>query len=146
MPNRVLKVRLELHMKVLQPEGWDAPKGYSNGISVEGPGRTLYIAGQVAWSASQKIVGGENFSEQFERALSNVVAVVAAGGGKPEHIVRLTIYVLDTQPYNAELKEIGAAYRALIGKHYPAMSLVRVAGLLEDGALLEIEATAFVPA
>ena len=133
-------------MKVLHPSGWDAPKGYSNGVSVEGPGRTLYIAGQVAWNERQEIVGGTSFPKQFEQALGNVAAVVEAGGGRPEHIVRLTVYVLDTQPYNDSLKEIGAAYREIIGRHYPAMSLVRVAGLLEEGALLEIEATAFVPA
>jgi len=133
-------------MKILQPEGWDAPKGYSNGISVEGPGRTLYISGQVAWNTRQEIVGDGDFPKQFEQALANVVTVLAEGGGKPEHIVRLTTYVVDTQPYNDSLKEIGTAYRSLLGRHYPAMSLVRVAGLLEPGALLEIEATAFVPA
>ena len=133
-------------MNILQPDGWEAPKGYSNGISVEGPGRTIYVAGQVAWNAKQEIVGVGDFALQFEQALANVVAVLEAGEGRPEHIVRLTIYVLSTEAYMAAIKAVGASYRRLIGRNFPAMALIQVAGLLEDGALIEIEATAFVPA
>ena len=133
-------------MKILQPDGWDPPKGYSNGISVEGPGRTIYVAGQVAWNAKQEMVGVGDFARQFEQALSNVLEVVKTGGGRPEHIVRLTIYVLSTDAYMAAIKAVGAAYREIIGRNFPAMALVQVAGLLEADALIEIEATAFVPA
>ncbi|MFT5286437.1 MAG: enamine deaminase RidA (YjgF/YER057c/UK114 family) [Planctomycetota bacterium] len=133
-------------MEILQPGGWDPPKGYSNGVSVEGPGRTIYVAGQIAWNANQKIVGAGDFAAQFEQALSNVVAVVASGGGGPEHIVRLTMYVLSTEAYMDSIKAVGASYREIIGRNFPAMALVQVAGLLESQALIEIEATAFVPA
>ena len=133
-------------MKILQPDGWEAPKGYSNGIAVEGPGRTIYVAGQVAWNAAQEMVGVNDFARQFEQALANVVAVIEAGGGRPEHIVRLTIYVLSTEAYTDAIKAVGASYRQLIGRNFPAMALLQVAGLLETDALIEIEATAFVPA
>ena len=129
----------------VQPEGWKAPRGYSNGVLVAGAGRLLFVAGQIAWDAEQRLVGPGDFAAQFRQALQNVAAVVAAAGGQPEHVVRLTLYATDKRAYQAHQKEIGAAYREVFGRHYPAMALVLVAGLLEDGALVEIEATAALP-
>ena len=133
-------------MEILQPDGWAPPRGYSNGVAVDGPGRTIWVAGQIAWNADQELVGAGDFAAQFAQALANVVAVVRAGGGGPEHVVRLTVYVTDKQAYLGSLKEVGAAYREAMGKNYPAMALVQVADLLEEGAQVEIEANAFVPA
>ncbi|HUJ86172.1 MAG TPA: RidA family protein [Burkholderiales bacterium] len=130
-------------MQVLQPPGWARPKGYSNGIATRG-GKLVFIAGQVGWSGD----GGwreAGFSGQFRQALANLLAVLAEAGGKPEHIARLTWYVLDKQEYLAALPEVGAAYRELIGRHYPAMTVLQVSGLVEDRARLELEATAVVP-
>jgi enamine deaminase RidA (YjgF/YER057c/UK114 family) len=130
-------------MQILQPPGWARPKGYSNGIAVKG-GKTVYIAGQVGWTAEERFVE-KSFGGQFRQALVNIVAVLAEAGGRPEHLVRLTWFVLDRDEYMGSLKEVGAAYREIIGKHYPTMSVVQVAGLVETGARLEIEATAVVP-
>ncbi len=129
----------------IQPEGWKPARGYSNGILVSGAGRLLFVAGQIAWDESQRIVGEGDFAAQFERALRNVVEVVRTAGGDPAHVVRLTIYVTDKARYLAAQKTVGEAYRSLMGRHYPAMALVEVKGLLEDGALVEIEATAAIP-
>ena len=130
-------------MQILQPPGWARPKGFSNGITVRG-GRTVYIAGQVGWTGQ-----GEwqetGFAGQFRQALANILAVLAEAGGRPEHLVRLTWYVLDRQEYLDALKEVGAAYRELIGRHYPTMAVLQVGGLVEARARLEIEATAVVP-
>jgi enamine deaminase RidA (YjgF/YER057c/UK114 family) len=130
-------------MQILQPPGWARPKGFSNGIAVRG-GRTVYIAGQIGWTGE-----GEwketTFAGQFRQALANIVAVLAEAGGRPEHLVRLTWYVLDRKEYLDSLKEVGAAYRELIGKHYPTMAVLQVGGLVEPQARLEIEATAVVP-
>lgn len=130
-------------MQVLQPPDWARPRGYSNGIAVRG-GKTVYIAGQVGWTAEGRFAE-KTFGAQFRQALANIVAVLAEAGGRPEHLVRLTWFVLDRDEYLGALKEIGAAYRELIGRHYPAMTVVQVAGLVEPGARLEIEATAVVP-
>jgi len=130
-------------MQILQPPGWARPKGYSNGIAVKG-GKTVYIAGQVGWTSEQRFAE-KTFGGQFRQALANIVAVLAEAGGRPEHLVRLTWYVLDRDEYLGALKEVGAAYREIIGKHYPTMSVVQVAGLVESGARLEIEATAVIP-
>jgi enamine deaminase RidA (YjgF/YER057c/UK114 family) len=130
-------------MQILQPPGWARPKGYSNGIAVTG-GKTVYIAGQVGWTAEERFAE-KTFGGQFRQALANIVAVLAEAGGRPEHLVRLTWFVLDRDEYLGALKEVGAAYREIIGKHYPAMSVVQVAGLVETGARLEIEATAVIP-
>jgi enamine deaminase RidA (YjgF/YER057c/UK114 family) len=130
-------------MQILQPPGWARPKGYSNGIAVKG-GKTVYIAGQVGWDAQERFAE-KTFGGQFRQALANIVAVLAEAGGRPEHLVRLTWFVLDRDEYTGSLKEVGAAYREIVGKHYPAMSVVQVAGLVETGARLEIEATAVVP-
>ena len=127
----------------LHPAGWARAKGYSNGVAAEG--RQIYVAGQIGWTGEQKFET-DDFAAQVEQALANIVAVLAAGGAGPEHIVRMTWYVLDKKEYVARLPEVGAAYRRVIGRNYPAMTLVQVAGLVEDRAKVEIEATAAVGA
>jgi enamine deaminase RidA (YjgF/YER057c/UK114 family) len=129
--------------EIINPEVLGAPRGYSNGV-LAANGRLLFVAGQIAWDRDQRIVS-DRFDAQFELALENVLAVVRRAGGLPEHVCRMTIYVADKKEYAASIKEIGSAYRKLMGKHYPAMSLVEVSALLEPGAKLEIEATAVVP-
>ena len=129
-------------MKILQPPGWPRPKGYSNGISAEG--RLVFLAGQIGWGPEERVVC-EDMAGQARQALSNIVAILAEGDAKPEHIVRMDWFVTDRNEYNASLKEIGAAYRELIGNHYPAMMAVEISGLVEDGAKVEIEVTAVVP-
>jgi len=130
-------------MTILQPPDWARPKGFSNGIAVKG-GTTVYIAGQVGWTGAGAWEA-KDFAGQFRQALENILAVLAEAGGRPEHLVRLTWYVLDKQEYLAAIREVGAAYRELIGRHYPAMAVVQVSGLVEDAARLEIEATAVIP-
>lgn len=130
----------------IRPPGWAAPRGYENGVLVEGAARLLFVAGQIAWDAEQRLVGAGDFAAQFRQALSNVVAVVRAAGGAPEHLTSLTLYVTDKRAYLAAREAVGAAYRELVGKHYPAMALVQVADLLEDGALVEIQAVAALEA
>jgi enamine deaminase RidA (YjgF/YER057c/UK114 family) len=127
------------HHRVLQPDGWAAPRGYANGVAAEG--RTVFVAGQVGWNARGEFES-DDLVRQVEQALANVVAVLGAGGAGPEHLVRMTWYVTDKAAYVARRKDIGEAYRRVIGRHFPAMTLVVVAGLLEDRALVEIEATA----
>ena len=134
-----------MRSRAIEPEGWRAPRGYANGVLVEGAGRLLFVAGQIAWDAEQRLVGGDDLAAQFAQALRNVVAVVRAAGGGPEHLARMTVYVTDKRRYLAATKAIGALWREVVGRHYPAMALVEVAGLLEDGALVEIEATAALP-
>jgi enamine deaminase RidA (YjgF/YER057c/UK114 family) len=131
-------------MRTVEPEGWPRPRGYSNGMLAEPGGALLFVAGQIGWDEQERLVPG-GLVAQFEQALANVVAVVFAGGGAPEHIARLTIYVTDKQAYRMAAKDVGAVYRRILGRHYPAMALVQVADLLEDGALVEIEATAVIP-
>src|SRR6476661_10332695 len=125
----------------INPELLGAPRGYSNGVLAEANGRLLFIAGQVAWDQNQQIVS-DDLVEQFDRALANVVTVVAEAGGQPRMIARLIIYVTDKNEYRDRMKEIGERYRARMGKHFPAMVLVEVKGLLEDRARIEIEGTA----
>jgi len=127
----------------LHPAGWKPAKGYANGIAAEG--RTIFVAGQIGWTAEAKLVG-DDFVVQVEQALKNIVAVVAEAGGRPDQITRLTWFITDKTSYVARQKEIGEAYRRVIGRHFPAMTLLVVAGLLEEGAKVEIEATAVVPA
>ena len=129
-------------MKILQPPGWARAKGFSNGISCSG--KLVFIAGQVGWSG-QGVWEARDFAGQFRQAIKNIISVLHEAGGKPEHIVRLTWYVLDKQEYLGALKDVGAAYRELMGKHYPTMAVVQVGGLVEDQARLEIEATAVIP-
>ncbi len=131
-------------LRPINPESLGAPKGYSNGMLGPAGGRVLFIAGQVAWDAAHRIVG-DDFARQFGQALSNVAAVLREAGGKPDDLARMTIYVTDRREYLAEIKAVGDAYRAVMGKHYPAMALVEVKGLLEPGAKVEIEGTAVLP-
>jgi enamine deaminase RidA (YjgF/YER057c/UK114 family) len=130
-------------LKLINPESLGAPHGYSNGVLTEAGGRLLFIAGQVAWDQNQQIVSAD-LVEQFDRALANLIAVVTEAGGKPEQIARLIIYVTDKNEYKKRMKEIGERYRARMGKHFPAMVLVEVAGLLEDRAQIEIEGIAIL--
>jgi len=129
-------------MRNLQPPSWPRPKGYSNGIEAEG--RLIFVAGQVGWDEHERFVATD-FAGQFEQVLRNILSVLTEANAGPEHIVRMTWYVTNRQTYLGSLKEIGAVYRALIGRNYPAMAVLVVAGLVEEGALLEIEATAVVP-
>lgn len=126
----------------LNPKSWVPPKGYSNGVAAKG--RQIYVAGQIGWTKEAKLVS-DDFVAQIEQALSNIVAVLAEAGAKPEHLVRINWYVTDKDSYVARQAEIGAAYRRVIGRHFPAMTLLVVAGLLEEGAKVEIEATAVIP-
>lgn len=128
--------------KTLQPEGWLAPRGYANGI--EASGRQICVGGQIGWNPQCQFET-DDLVAQIRQALSNCVAVVAAGGGLPEHIVRMTWYLRDKKEYVARLKEIGAVYREVMGRNYPAMSAVQVADLIEDEAKVEIEVTAIIP-
>ena len=129
-------------MKTILPEGWPRPKGYANGIVAEG--KLLFIAGQIGWNEREEFES-DDFVAQVEQALRNIVAVVQAGGGKPEHIARLTWYVTDKKEYLSRLVDVGAAYRRTLGSVFPTMSLVQVVALVEDRAKVEIEATAVIP-
>jgi enamine deaminase RidA (YjgF/YER057c/UK114 family) len=131
-------------LTVVNPESLGRPRGYANGVLTEASGRLLFVAGQIAWDENQQLVS-DDFVEQFERALENVLVVVVAAGGSAEQIARLTIYVTDKREYLARTREVGERFRALMGTHYPAMSLVEVKSLVEDGAKIEIEATAVLP-
>jgi len=127
--------------KLINPETLGSPRGYSNGVLTDAGGRLLFVAGQVGWDKHQKIVSG-NFVEQFDRALANVLAVVTEAGGSSDQVARLVLYVTDKKEYQVHLKEVGESYRARMGKHFPAMVLVEVKGLLDDKAKVEIEAVA----
>ena len=132
-------------MKTINPKSLGRPRGYSNGqLTREGP-RLLFIAGQIGWDEQQRLVS-DDFVEQFDKALANVIAVVRAAGGGPDNIARLVIYVTDKIEYRERIKEVGNRYRKHMGKHFPAMVLVEVAGLLDDAAKVEIEGTALIPA
>ena len=125
--------------QILQPPGWARPRGYANGVAAEG--RQLYMAGQIGWNAKQQIVS-DDLAAQVRQALANIVELLACAGATPAHLVRLTWYVTSREEYYAAIEGIGAAYREVIGRHFPAMSVVQVAGLLEPRAKVEIEATA----
>ena len=129
-------------VRALQPPGWPRPKGYANGI--EASGRLVFVAGQIGWDETGAFPSS-NLAGQVHRTLSNVLAVLAEAGAGPEHVVRLTWYVTDRDEYLASQKEIGLAYREVMGRHYPAMAVVAVAGLIEAAAKVEIEATAVLP-
>ena len=131
---------MTLHL--LQPDGCAAPRGYSNGVVATG--RQLYVAGQIGWDAQQRMVPG-GLVPQVRQALENIVTVLATGGARPEHLVRLTWYLTDRAAYLAAAKEIGAVYREVIGRHYPAMTAVEVSALMEAEAVVEIKATAVIP-
>ena len=129
-------------MQILQPPGWAKPRGFSNGIAASG--RLVFVAGQVGWTGEAKWEA-KDFAGQFRQTLLNTLAVLKEAGAGPEHIVRMTWYVVDKKEYLAAIKEVGAAYRELIGRHYPTMAVVQVGALVEDEAKLEIETTAVVP-
>jgi enamine deaminase RidA (YjgF/YER057c/UK114 family) len=130
-------------MQILQPPQWAKPRGFANGIAVKG-GTTVYVSGQVGWNP-EGVWESRDFAGQFRQALRNVLEVLAQAQGRPEHIVRLTWFVVDRGEYLASLKALGEAYRELMGRHYPAMSVVQVGALVEALARLEIEATAVIP-
>jgi enamine deaminase RidA (YjgF/YER057c/UK114 family) len=129
--------------EVLLPGGWPRPSGYSNAIAAAG--RLIFVAGQVGWDPVTARIVSDDFTVQTEAALDNVLAILAAGGARAEHVVRLTWFVTDLKAYQTARSELGRAFRQRFGGHYPAMSVVQVAGLLEAGAKVEIEATAVVP-
>ena len=128
--------------RTLQPDGWPRPRGYANGISARG--RQIHVAGQIGWNAQQRLVS-DDFVEQATQAMRNIVEVLACDGATPEHLVRLTWYVTDRDQYIQSGAALGAAYREIFGRVYPAMSAVQVCALMEEDALVEIEATAIVP-
>lgn len=131
--------------KPINPESLGAPKGYSHGMLAPAGGRILFVAGQVGWDHNEKLVS-DAFVDQFAQALRNIREVVHAAGGEVESIGRFTIFVTDTRDYMDSLREVGEAYRSVMGRHFPAMALVEVQALLEAGARVEIEATAVLPA
>jgi enamine deaminase RidA (YjgF/YER057c/UK114 family) len=129
--------------RALLPDGWDAPKGYANGVAAKGT--QIYVAGQIGWNPATSAFETDDFVAQTRQALANIVAVLRAGGAGPEHVVRLTWFVVDKTEYAARLREVGTAYRDTMGRNFPAMTLVEVKSLLEPRARVEIEATAVVP-
>lgn len=129
-------------IEVLQPQGWARPRGYSNGMAARG--RQIYLAGQVGWDANGRFVSAR-LADQVRQALLNIVAILAEAGAAPEHVVRLTWYVTQREEYYEQLSEIGAAYRDVMGRHFPTMSVVQVVALMEKEARVEIEATAVMP-
>ena len=129
-------------MQFLHPKSWAPTKGFSNGVAAEG--RQVFVAGQVGWNARQEVVD-DDFVAQVEQALRNVVDILAEADARPEHLVRLTWYITDKREYLARSSEVGQAYRRVIGRHFPAMTLVQVVALVDDRAKVEIEATAVVP-
>jgi enamine deaminase RidA (YjgF/YER057c/UK114 family) len=131
-------------LEFIEPEGWETPSGYSNGVLVPAGARLLFVSGQVAWDADQVLVGRNDFVAQFRQALTNVLAIVEGAGGKPSDLVSLTVFVKDKQAYLEGTKALGKLWRELLGRHYPAMALVEVADLLEKGALVEIQAVAAI--
>jgi len=130
-------------MQFLNPAEWPKPKGYANGVAAEG--RQVYVAGQIGWNAQAQF-DSDDLVDQTRQALRNIVRVLAEAGARPEHIVRMTWYVTDKRDYMARNADLGRVYREILGRHFPAMTLVQVAALLEDRAKVEIEATAVIPA
>ena len=129
-------------MNILQPPGWPRPKGYANGISAAG--RTIYTAGVIGWDEREMIVS-HRLDLQFEQVLKNIVAILSQGGAKPEHVVRMTVYITDRPQYLRLRDELAPIWKSIMGSHYPAMAIVEVKGLVNQSALVEIEATAVVP-
>ena len=130
-------------MNTLLPEGWKAPIGYANGVAVDA-GRIVFVAGQVGWNAQQQFAS-EAIAPQFEQALKNLLAVLAVAGGRPQHICRITAFCCDKPAYLAARRELGGIWRRLMGTHYPAMSMIFVADLLDSPGKIELEATAVLP-
>jgi len=128
--------------RILQPSGWPAPKGYANGMAAEG--RLVVTGGIIGWDVDGQLA--DDFVSQVRQTLHNIAAILAEGGARPEHLVRMTWYVVDMEEYLASLRPLGQVYREIFGSHYPAMALVQVVRLVEKAARVEIEATAVVPA
>lgn len=128
-------------MKIINPKHWPAPRGYANGIAAQG--EVLYIGGQIGWDGTTVV--SDDFCAQFAKALDNIIEILAEAGAKPEHVVRMTVFVTDLPAYRASAKELGTLWKARFGRHYPAMALLGVSGLVEPRAKVEIEATAVVP-
>lgn len=131
-----------MSMRILQPPGWKRPSGYSNGVSASG--RLVFVAGQIGWDENEAM-HSDDFVEQVRQALGNILAVLAEDGAGPEHVTRMTWYCTDKRDYLDRLADVGRVYREIMGKNFPAMTLVQISGLVEDGAKVEIEATAVVP-
>ena len=129
-------------LKIIQPEGWDTPKGYSNAVMAEG--RMLFIAGQIGWDAQQQI-NSDDFIDQVRQTLENTVTLLKTAGAGPEHVARMTWYITDKKEYLARAKEVGQVYREIMGRNFPAMAMVQVSALMEDRAKVEIESTAVIP-
>jgi len=129
-------------LEFLHPSGWAPAKGYANGVAATG--RLVFVGGQIGWNAAQHI-DSDDFVAQARQALANIVAILAEAGARPEHVVRMTWYVVDKREYLSCGKALGAAYREIMGRHYPAMTAVEVRSLIEDAARVEIEATAVIP-
>ena len=129
-------------MQILLPSGWPRPQGYSNGVAARG--KLIFVAGQIGWDRDNILIS-DNLAEQVRQTLKNTIAVLAEAGAGPEHVTRMTWYILDKQEYRACLKEIGEAYREVMGRNYPAMAMVQVTALIEDRARVEIETTAVLP-
>lgn len=132
-----------MSFKIINPAALGAPRGYSNGLLTQVPGKLLFISGQVGWNQQQEITS-EDFVEQFDLALANLLTVILEAGGSPVNVARLIMYVTDIQEYRSRTREIGERYRARMGKHFPAMVLVEVKGLLDDRAKVEIEGVALL--
>ena len=128
-------------MQILQPPGWPRPRGYANGVAAQG--RLVFVAGQIGWDATQTIVS-DDIVQQVRQTLANTLAVLREAGAGPQHVTRMTWYVTDKREYLARARELGEAYRALMGRHYPAMAVVEVSALMEDRAKVEIETTAVI--
>jgi enamine deaminase RidA (YjgF/YER057c/UK114 family) len=129
-------------MRILQPPDWPRPRGYANGVAAEG--RLVFVAGQIGWDATQTIVS-DDIVQQVKQTLENTLAVLREAGAGPQHVARMTWYVTDRREYLARARELGEAYRALMGHHYPAMAVVEVSALMEERAKVEIETTAVLP-
>ncbi|MGH6737509.1 MAG: RidA family protein [Bradyrhizobium sp.] len=140
-PSLAARSKVSEAVQILQPSGWPVPKGYANGMAAYG--RIVVTGGVIGWDHQERLASG--FVAQVRQALSNIAAILAEGDARPEHLVRLTWYVVDIEEYLANLKELGQIYRDIFGAHYPAMALVQVARLVEKAARVEIEATAVVP-
>lgn len=133
-----------MSLEFFQPEGWEPPSGYSNGVRAPAGARLVFVAGQIAWDADQVLVGKGDFAAQFRQALANVLAVIDAAGGEPAHLASLTVFVKEKRAYVASKAELGKIWRELVGRHYPAMALVQVVDLVEKDALVEIQAIAAI--
>ena len=129
-------------MNILQPPGWAQPRGYANGVTARGT--LVFVGGQIGWNGAQ-VFESDDFIDQTRQTLMNIREVLACAGARPEHMVRMTWYVIDRVEYNSRLRELGTVYREVMGKHFPAMTCIEVAGLMEDRAKIEIEVTAVLP-